>query len=188
MNSKVIFGTLLATLLLGMMTVVANMQLARANGFFVVEIRPEQPTTRDEVNATTILLYVASLSWGFEFGPLVRDAHEFSVDINISVPYVWSPTGPVNHTYELGKLSEGSYNFSATVYTWKEINYDIWVKASEDLYRESFVVLAPPTPPVGGITVPMNNVQRLSPVASLAVTLVVAASFVGVRRIKKRQD
>lgn len=190
MNSKAVFGTLLAMLLVGMVTVAFSIQLARASDGFVVIISPEHPTTRDEVNVTTILLNIPSISIGIEFGPLVRVGNEFSVDINETVPLIQLDVyvGNVSHTYELMRLSEGSYNFTVTLHVWQEMPMGTWVE-HESLYRESFVVLMPQTPPpVGGITVPTNKVQRLTPLTSLAVTVAIAASFVGIRRIKKRQD
>jgi hypothetical protein len=51
------------------------------------------------------------------------------------------------------------------------------------------VIPLPPTPPpVGGEWVPMNKLELLAPWTGLALTIAIAASFVWVRRIKKRQN
>jgi len=46
----------------------------------------------------------------------------------------------------------------------------------------------PPPPPVGGEWIPIDKLQLLPLWTSLASTIAVAASLVGIKRIKKRQD
>lgn len=108
-----------------------------------VKIEPEHPTERDQVNVTVIIPDVPSISYGINFSTLIRVDNEFSVDINVSVPWIvlWVYVGNVTHTYDLGKLSEGSYNFSATAHYWYQLPNGTWPSwPSNYSYGKSFAV------------------------------------------------
>lgn len=143
MSRESIFGTLL---LVGMLTAAFTIQPITSEvaplGLYV-NIEPEHPTVHDQVNVTVIVPDVPSISYGIDFGPLIRVDDEFSVDINISVPWIllWVYVGNVTHTYELGNLSEGSYDFSATVHYWYQLSNGTWPSSPSDYsYGKSFVV------------------------------------------------
>lgn len=146
MNWKAVSGTLLTTLLVGMLMLASNIQPTTSQEAplrFDVKIEPQYPTVNDIVNVTVVLLDVPSISYAFGFGPLIRVNNEFSVDINVSIPWIllWAYVGNVTHTYGLGKLSKGSYNFSATVHYWHELPDGTWPSKSSDYsYGESFAV------------------------------------------------
>jgi outer membrane protein assembly factor BamB len=146
MNRRSVFGTFLALLLAGVLTVASNVQPATSQTpfGFDVEREPEHPTVRDEVNVIVIFLDVPSVSYTFRFGPLTRVNDEFSVDIDVSEPFILLPVyvGNVTQTYELGKLSEGLCNFSITVHYWQQLPDGTWLPWSFDYsYNESFTVL-----------------------------------------------
>jgi outer membrane protein assembly factor BamB len=109
---------------------------------FDVNVEPEVPTVLEEVNVTVTLLGAPSISYGFGFGPLNQINYEFSVDINVSIPWVVSDIvrGNVSHTYELGELSGGSYNFNATVHYRQGLPNGTWSGPSDYSYYKSFEV------------------------------------------------
>ena len=79
-------------------------------------ISPEFPTIYDEVNVT-VSFWILEAYHFVDFGNLTQVGNMFVVDINVSMigldvygPWVYS------HIYHLGKLSQGSYWFSAYVY------------------------------------------------------------------------
>lgn len=148
MNGKAVSGTVLTALLACMLLFPSSIELANSREAplgFDMKVEPEHPTVDDEVNVTVTFLDVPSISYGFGVGPLTRVNNEFSVDINVSIPFivVWAYVGNVTYKYELGKLSEGSYNFSATVHYWLQRPDGTWPSSSSDYsYRESFTVFA----------------------------------------------
>jgi hypothetical protein len=146
MNRKAVFGTVLAMLLVSMVIAAFNIQPIASQPAplgFDVKIEPEHPTVRDQVIVTVIIPDVPSISYGINFSPLIRVDNEFSVDINVSVPWIvlFAYLGNVSHTYELGNLSEGSYNFSATVHYWYQLPNETWPSWPSDYsYSKSFAV------------------------------------------------
>ena len=54
--------------------------------------------------------------------------------------------------------------------------------------EDNLLVPPPPSPPVGGVWIPINGLNLLDPRITLGLTMIIAITFVGIRRIKKRQD
>jgi parallel beta-helix repeat protein len=147
---KTVSGIMLTLLVISMVTLAFNVQPVASEEnplAFEVEIKPEYPTIDDEVNVTAIFFDVPSISYGFEFGPLIQVDNEFSVNISVTIPYIlpWIYVGEVAHTYPLGKLPEDSYSFSATVSYWYQQENGSWLGPFDYLYDRSFTVSAPPT-------------------------------------------
>jgi hypothetical protein len=93
---------------------------------------------------------------------------------------VWSDWVVTNYDYSNGFFIEGDLVLTGTQPTGSETN-----KVEIDVgYVEP-----PPPPPVGGEWVPINTIQMLVPlVGSIVALSAIVASFVGFKRIKKRQN
>ena len=121
MRGRIASRIMLTTLLFTMLIVAFNMVPISAEGPFIrdltVLISPESPIEEyDKVNVT-VNFWILEAQHGVDFGNLTQVDNVFFVEINVSMigleiigPWVY------NHTYQMGKMLQGSYNFSAYVY------------------------------------------------------------------------
>lgn len=109
---------MLALPLICLLALAFNIQRAEAEPYyynFKITVAPEFPTTLDEVTVT-VSFDLAYTNQEETFGPVSQIGNEFFVDIDIYVPQALLPEiRYTEHTYNLGKLPEGSYSFIARV-------------------------------------------------------------------------
>ena len=148
MRLKAVSDTMLGLLFLSLLTLAFPVQpadSAKAPLNFEIEIKPEYPTIYNEVNGTVFFLNVSAINIEFEFGSLTQVGTEFSVSINVTLPWILLPVyvGEVAHTYQLGLLPEGSYSLNVTVQYWSQQEDGTWISFPFPyFYSESFMVAA----------------------------------------------
>lgn len=121
MLGGIVSRIMLTLLLIGMINMAFKIAPVAAEGPLIrdltVSISPKFPIQgHDEVNVT-VSFWILEAKHSVDFGNLTQNGNTFQVDVNVSMigleiigPWVY------NHTYHVGKLSRGSYQFSAYVY------------------------------------------------------------------------
>jgi parallel beta-helix repeat protein len=116
MKRKVVLRIILTLLLTSILVLAFNAKSVAETYYynFDIAIIPESPTTSDEIEVK--ISFELAGSYNVTFGPLNQTGNQFSVDIIIYVPEVYlTVIVPVEKTYNLGRLPEGTYVFDATV-------------------------------------------------------------------------
>jgi hypothetical protein len=120
------------------LTLVLSMTFAKNSVLFVLEVKvvPEYPCSDDVVNVTLSFSFSTNPPNIQNFGELTQSDHNFSVVTTIYVPAMDEPTLPMQHTeghtYNLGKLSPGSYYFHVYIQTIHG-SYDYWLQTTVNI-------------------------------------------------------
>jgi hypothetical protein len=145
---RIVSGMMLTLLLIIVLTLTFNVQQVKGEMFTPnVVVSPEHPLTEDNINITVSFYFHTWPPFVKEFGSLIKVGNTFSVNVTILVP---DPLEGVLlivhtdvHTYNLGYLPEGKYQFQ--IYMRQQLHA---TKGSYYLAKSVFFTVSPPPFPL----------------------------------------